>query len=302
MTLLGFLASLTVTPSRATQKPEPRTSLARSVVTGTLEQLRDAWLSSDAAVVGIYKGVDSTLGPAYDVVDVAEVWMGSPAPGRLVFKAPRGNRARRGDVALLFLWDRLNAASDSYLDESKRRYGEQAWGKIGPDSSAAYLLPFGTYAYPFDGDKLVLRGISAFPSQYKHDELQRDLEDYEATLQPQKLFERADTVERARVRHVEKATKVSNGIVVEYRIQVRFEPLETWKGAALDSLQIDFASFPRSPRFTQDEEVVLFLARFQDGRLYLDLGKRAVYHIAKGETVETHQPVAEFRKSLQGGR
>jgi hypothetical protein len=27
-----------------------------------------------------------------------------------------------------------------------------------------------------------------------------------------------------------------------------------------------------------------------------------VYHIVKGEVAETHQPPAEFRKSLRGGR
>ena len=132
-------------------------------VQGSRESLNDAWLATDAVVVGTYRGVDSTLGPAYHVVDVDQVWTGTPARGRLVFKAPRGMRGERGTRTLLFLWDRLAGAPDGFLEESKARYGDKVWT---PRSARircrAYLLPFPSYSYPFEKEKLVLRGQSAF--------------------------------------------------------------------------------------------------------------------------------------------
>src|SRR5262249_33067396 len=98
-----------------------------NVVRGTEQQIFEAWLASDVAAVGNYRGVDSTLGPRYHVADIERVWSGGAAKGRLVFKAPRGVRAQRGDRTIFFLWDRLAAATDSYLEESKSRYGDNIW-------------------------------------------------------------------------------------------------------------------------------------------------------------------------------
>ncbi|MFQ5601115.1 MAG: hypothetical protein ACE5G2_11255 [Candidatus Krumholzibacteriia bacterium] len=270
---------------------------AQPEVKATRTQLRDAWLSVDAAVVGTYAGLDSTLGPLYHVVEVDDVWMGSAARGQLVFKAPRGIRAEPGNEVLLMLWDRLIGATDSYLETSSRRYGERAWQRIGPDSLASYLLPFSKYAFPLHKGKLVLRGTSVFKDELKRKELHDELLDFELTLLPEELYRGVDVVVRARVVKLERKSKVVEGVPVEYRIYVDFETLEELKGDAPATLHLEYSSFPRSPRFDQDEEVILFLTRTDTG-LFLKQGKRAVCRIVDG-AVETGQPVREFVRSLK---
>ena len=295
-------ATPSTSPSGAATDPGPPGSVTRSEsppVRGSLAQLQDGWLSADAVVVGTYAGIDSALGARYHVAQVEDVWTGNAGRGRLVFKAPRGVRAGPGDHVVLMLWERLNGAPDSYLDESGVRFGEQVWTNIGPDSLAAYLLPFPSYAYPLDKDKLVLQGASAFPTEIELSDLHRQLLDFEYTLLPRNLVKDADTVLRARVQRVDKLTEKRLDIVVGWWIQARLLPQETWKGRAPDTLQLRFVSFPRSPRFKEGEEVILFLSRAADGTLFLAQGKRAVFHVSHGEVEETRQPVAEFKKSLR---
>ena len=288
-TLLQLLLPLLLPGSAAAQKQE---------VQATLNGIHDAWLAADAAVVGEYQGVDSTLGAAYHAVDVREVWMGTAAPGKLVFKAPRGVVAEPGTEALLMLWDRLSAATDSYLETARVRYGEDAWKRIGPDSLATYLLPFAQYAFPFHKDKLVLRGTSAFPQEVKRGDLHKTLLDLEYSLLPPQLYRRVDAVVHARVSAVDRRSRVIEDTAVEYHIVVDFEVLDVFKGNPLQSLRLDYGSFPRSPRFKENEEVVLFLSRSGEA-LYLQQGKRAVFHVVQGAVTETSQPLREFVKSLQ---
>jgi hypothetical protein len=268
-------------------------------VRGTEAQLRDAWLSSDAVVVGTYAGIDSALGPQYHVLQAAEVWLGSPAAGRLVFKAPRGMRGRRGDTIMLLLWDRLGGAPNSYLEESKARWGEALWQRIGPDSVASYLLPFPAYAFPLENDGLVLRGGGAFPKRVSRGDLKKQLLDYMWTLLPQNLYQSADVVVRARVRDVSVTARKNEDIVVDYRVDADLQAVEALKGQAPRPLRLQFASFPRSPRFEKGEEVILFLARGEAG-LYLPHGKRSVYHVQQGEVLETGRPLSEFVKQIRG--
>jgi hypothetical protein len=269
-------------------------------IRGTRQGIFDAWLAADAAVVGTYRGVDSTLGPIYHILEVEDVWMGTPAKGRLVFKAPRGVRVTRGGKALFFLWDRLAGASDSFIEESKAREGDNLWHEIGPDSLAIYLVPFGAWTYAFSGDEIVLRGQSAFPTKLSLFALRKDLLDYEASLRPEKLYARAATVVHARVVRVELAPRMSHGIVIERWVRAEMAKIATLKGQAPDTLQLRFLSFPRAPRFRPQEEVVLLLARGPEG-LYLDQGKRSVLHVVKGEVLEVSRPLSEFVKSV-GGR
>lgn len=268
-------------------------------VLGSRTGIDDAWLSTDAVVTGTYRGVDSTLGPAYHVMDVDQVWMGTPARGRLVFKAPRGMRGEPGSRTLLFLWDRLAGAPDGFLEESKARYGDQVWAKIGPDSLSSYLLPFPSYSYPFEKDKLVLRGQSAFLTEISLAKLHDELLDYEEKLQPASLYKQSEIVMRARVEKVAQLPRVEYGAVVERLVDVSFRRLDTVKGAPPDTLHLRFPSVPRAPRFKQGSEVLLFLSRGADG-LYLARGKRDVLHVEHGEVLEASQPLAAFLKTLRG--
>lgn len=279
------------TPGKETEAPEG--------VPGTRAGLNDAWLSADAVVKGTYRGPDSTAGPHIHVIDVDQTWMGTPALGRLLFKAPRGIRGQAGDRMLLFLWDRLAGASDSFLEESKRRYKDETWSRIGPDSISVYLLPFAAWSYPYKKDEIVLRGQSVFPLRIPVAKLRRDLDAFEESLRPENLYQHADVVMRAQVVQVEPGERKEYGLVVEHWVFVDFKRLETYKGNAPDSLRMRFLSVPRSPRFRQDDEVILFMVRGADG-LYLDQGKRSVLHVVKGEVVEAGRPLSEFLKVLGG--
>jgi hypothetical protein len=285
-------------PLAAAPPPASRTSKPEGV-TGTRAGINDAWLSSDAVVNGVYRGADSTLGPYGHVIDVEQTWMGTPARGRLAFKAPRGIRGQPGDRMLLFLWDRLAGASDSFLEESKRRYGDETWARIGPDSVSVYLLPFAAWSYPYHQSELVLRGQSVFPTRIDIGKLRTELDEFEESLRPENLFQHADVVMRAHVEDVEPGERKEFGLVVERWVFVDFKRLETYKGNAPDTLRSRFLSVPRSPRFRPDEEVILFLVRGPEG-LYLDQGKRSVLHVVKGEVVEANRPLSEFREVLGG--
>lgn len=269
-------------------------------VRGTRQGVFDAWLAADAAVVGTYGGIDSTLGPLYHVLEVEDVWMGTPARGRLAFKAPRRVRGTRGTKVLAFLWDRLAGASDSFLEESKARAGDDVWRRIGPDSVALYLLPFASWSYPLTGDELVLQGQSPFPTKIPVLALRKDLLEYEATLRPEKLFAQAAAVVHARVDRVEITPRMAHGVVVERWVLAELAPLAVFKGQVPDPLQLRFLSFPRAPRFRAKDEVLVLLARGPEG-LYLDQGKRSVLHVVNGEVLEVGRPLAEFVKSA-GGR
>ncbi|HZM16341.1 MAG TPA: hypothetical protein VFE28_10080 [Candidatus Krumholzibacteria bacterium] len=269
-------------------------------VLGTRAQLRDAWLSVDAVVLGIYAGVDSSLGAAYHAATVREVWLGTPAPGRLLFKAPRGINAKPGDETLLMLWDRLNGATDAYLDTARERYGDATGARIGPDSLSGYLLPFPQYAWPLQQGKLRLKGSSAFPEEIKRSELKKEFQELEYTLLPAELYGRSDVVVHARVAAVDKRHRVIEGISVEVRVYVEFEPIEMIKGSQPDSLKLDYGAFPRSPRFVRDEQVILFLKK-SGNELILEAGKRAVFHVQQGSIAETGQPLREFFKALRAG-
>ena len=268
-------------------------------VSGTRAGISDAWISSDAAVIGTYRGPDSTLGAVHHVLDVAETWLGTPARGRLVFKAPRGIRGEPGSRMLLFLWDRLAGVSDSFIEESKRRYGDDVWKKIGPDSLAVYLLPFAVWSYPYEKNELVLRGQSVFPVTIGIDKLHSELQELERSLEPAALYARAEAVVRARVDGVVPGERVEYGVVVERWVVATFRRLEAIKGDVPESLEMRFVSVPRSPRFVEGDEVILFLARGPEG-LYLDQGKRCVLHVEKGEVLEAGQPLGEFLKALRG--
>jgi hypothetical protein len=277
----------------------PATAAQEGEVQATLWQLKDAWLSADAVVVGTYLGPDSSLGSLYHRVEVEHVWMGSPSPGPLLFKAPRGINVEPEREALIVLWDRLNAATDSYLETSTRRYGEGAWVRIGPDSLTGYLLPFKQYAFGFVDGKMVLRGTSVYKQELSRNGLRKELLEYEFTLLPAQLYVDSDVVLHARVAKLEKRSKVIQGVPVEYRIYVDFEALDVVRGELEGALRLEYASFPRSPRFEDDEEVILFLKRSPEGALYLAHGKRAVYHVIDGSVAESDQPLSEFIKSLQ---
>ena len=270
-------------------------------VAATRAQLRDAWLSVDVVVLATYDGVDSTLGPAYHACSVREAWLGSVKPGRLLFKAPRGVDAAPGDETLFMLWERLNGATDSYLENSRERLGDAAWAAIGPDSIAAHLLPFARYAFPFQDRKLTLRGTGPFLEKIKQGDLRREFLELEYSLLPAQLFARSDLVLQARVERVDKRRRVIEGVAVEYRVVADFSIVEMWKGERPDSLRLDYSSFPRSPRFDAGEEVILFLVR-RDGELILEPGKRAVYHVRDGTVGETGQPLRQFFGSLSGPR
>jgi hypothetical protein len=268
-------------------------------VTGTREAIFDAWLAADAAVTGTYRGADSVLGPLYHVIDVDDVWMGTPARGRLVFKAPRSVRGQPGSRLLLFFWDRLAGASDSFLEESKSRYAADVWRKIGPDSSAVFLLPFSAWSYPYSGDKLLLRGQSAFPTELSVHKLRNDLQKYDESLQPRRLYAGAAAAARVRVTKSELGERTAHGQVVERWVLAEFRRLESFKGDVPETFQLRFISVPRSPRFKQGDEVILLLARGPEG-LFLDQGKRGVLHVVNGEVLEAGQPLAEFVKAMRG--
>jgi hypothetical protein len=277
--------------SRSTVATPPPKSKRPPEVRGTRDQLFDAWLACDAAVVGVYRGVDSTRGGDYHRLDVEDPWLGTPARGAILFKAPRGIRAQPGDRGLFFLWERLAGASDGFLEESKARYGNDVWHRIGPDSLAAYLLPFPSYAWRFDGDNLQLRGHSPFPTKVPVDKLRAQLLDYEATLQPAKLYTRADLVVRARADTVAIVTRSEHGTVLERSVVARLRPLETYKGSAPENLSLRFISFPRSPRFKTGDEVIVFLKNGAEGP-YFEAGKRDVLHVVGGEVLEAGRPLA----------
>jgi hypothetical protein len=284
---------------KAPEPPPPAAGTA--VATGTRQQLFDAWLASDAMLLATYRGVDSTLGRRYHVADVEKTWSGPPAPQRLVFKAPRGIRVAAGARTLLLVWDRLAGAPDSYLEEAKARHGDAVWDAIGHDSLAAYLLPFAAYAYPLDGDALVLRGQSPFSDRIGLDALEADVRGWEVEHAPPALYARSAVVVRARVASAETRPRTLHGIVSEYRVHAAFTPRETYKGDTPDPLALEFISFPRAPRFRAGEDVVLFLARNEQG-LYLAAGKRAVFHVVDGEVLEAGRPLATFVEHMRGAR
>jgi hypothetical protein len=268
-------------------------------VPGSRAQILDAWLACDAVVLGTYRGVDSTLGRWYHVVDVEDVWTGTPARGRLVFKAPRGVRGAPGDRTLLFLWDRLAGVSDSFLEESKTRHGAEVWERIGPDSLASYLLPFPAWSYPATKDKLLLRGTGPFPTEIDFGKLESECLEYEMALQPENLAKKVDVVVRARVEKSDIVPRYEHGFVVERRVVSTLHLLEALKGQAPDTLQLQFLSVPRSPRLRQGDDLILFLVRGPQA-LYLEHGKRAVFHVERGEVVEAGRPLAEFVKAVRG--
>jgi len=263
----------------------------------TRAQVRDAWLAADAVAFGDYTGVDSSLGPSYHTAAVRESWMGQVPSGRLVFKAPRGIEVEPGTQVLLMLWDRLNAATDSYIETARQRYGEDVWTRIGSDSITTYLLPFAQYALPFHDGKIKLRSGSMFPEEVKRGDLQREMRELEYTLLPPQLYRRSDLVVHARVQFVDRRNRVIEGVPVELRIYVEFEPIEIIKGSQPDSLKLAYSSFPRSPRFDRDEQVILFLSR-ADQDFILEPGKRAVFHVRDGTVGETGQPLRTFIQSL----
>ena len=298
--LIGMTLSLPFTVATAAAPPPDSAKGGGSPdVRGSRAALRDAWLASDAAVFGSYLGVDSTLGSRYHVFDAADVWMGTPKRGRLLFKAPRGIRLQPGQSGLLLLWDRLAGATDSYLAEVQERFENAFWAAVGPDSITPYLLPFGSYAYAFQGDKLRLRGASTFPTEVSRARLKRDMLDVEIGLLPESLYRRSDAILRARVRAAEVQPRYQGDAVVELRVAADFEVEEMYKGARLDSLRLEFGSYPRAARFRQDETVILFLESGPSG-LYLAQGKRAVFHVVGAEVVEAGQPLATFVKSMRG--
>lgn len=282
------LLAPTVLVSAAAEKPGPV----------SIAQLRDAWLSADAVVLTIYTGADSGLGRWIHTADIRAVWMGTPAPGKFVFKAPRGVDVPLGTETLLFLWDRLNGVTDSYIEAARDRYGDAAPARIAPDSITAYLLPFSQYALPLDKGKLEVRSQSMFPDKVGRKELRKMFQELEYTLLPPQLYARSDLVIHARVDFVDVRRRVIEGMAVEYRVYAAFEPIEVIKGTQPDSLKVDFGSFPRSPRFVRDEQVILFLKRAGD-ELLLEPGKRAVYHVRDGSVGETGQPLREFFKTLR---
>ncbi len=285
--------------TRAEEKSAPPAAATPAPATrGNHQQLFEGWLASDAAVLATYRGVDSTLGSNYHVADIEKVWSGSPALGRVVFKAPRGIRAKPGDRALMLLWDRLAGAPDSYIEESKVRYGDKLWPTIGPDSIAAYLLPFAAYAYRFEGAKLFLRGAGAFPEEITTGALDKDFAKWEAEYQPRALFGRAAVVARVRVQKVQILNRTEHGIITQRQVEATFQRLESLKGEVPDPLKLAFPSFPRSPRFREKDEVIVFLAQGPSG-LYLEFGKRGVFHVEHNEVLEVGQPVAEFVKALR---
>jgi hypothetical protein len=270
-------------------------------VQATLNQVRDAWLAADAVVVGIYAGVDSTFGPLYHVIDVREVWMGTFPGGKLVFKAPRGVYEPKGTEVLLMLWDRLNGATDSYLETARKRYGEESALTIGPDSITNYLLPFAAYAFPFHKGKMLLRGKTSLQEEIKRSDLHRELLDLEHSLLPAELYRRADAVVYARVSAIDRRSMVIEETTLEYHIVVDFEVIDVFKGKTISTLHLDYRSFPRSPRFKENEEVILFLARSGDD-LFLESGKRSVFHVVQGVVAENDQPLAEFEHSLHASK
>jgi len=270
-------------------------------VRGNRQALFDAWLSSDAVVVAAYAGVDSARGAVYHQATVEAVWAGTPARGPLWFKAPRGIRAAPGQRAILFLWDRLAGAPDAYLEEAKSRYGERVWTCIGPDSTTSYLLPFAAYAYKLDGNKLVLRGQRALPTSISLGDLETEILDWESAHTPHALYKRAAVVLRARVEAMDVVPRMEQGILIQRRVKLRLGKRELLKGDAPDSLALEFASLPRSPRFRAGDDVVLFLGRGTEG-LFFEFGKRGAFHVVAGEVVEAGRPVAEFVKSLQSPR
>jgi hypothetical protein len=302
----GVAAALAAVAAATTLPPAPALAMQRDTapergVAGTRQQLFEGWLAADAMVLARYVGIDSSLGgPArYHVATVERVWSGSPTAGRLVFKAPRGVRVRPGDRSVLLLWDRLAGAPDSYLEEAKSRYGETVWAAIGHDSLAAYLLPFANYAYPLDGDELVLRGRSPFPTRISLDALGRDVAAWETDHTPARLFARAAVAARVRVESSQVQPRVQHGIVAEWRVDATLTVLETFKGTPPEPLALRFISFPRAPRLRAGEELILFLARNEAG-LYLAAGKRGVFHVVAGEVVEAARPLPEFVKLMRG--
>lgn len=268
-------------------------------VRGSRAALRDAWLASDAAVFGTYGGIDSTLGARYHIFEIADTWIGRPPRGRVLFKAPRGIRLVPGQSGLLLWWDRLAAATDAYLAETQERYGADFWANVGPDSITPYLLPFGAYSFAFDGDRLRLRGAGTFPIEIDRSALKKDLIDFEIEFLPERLYRSADAVCRATVRKMDLRPRREGDALLELRVVADFAVHEMYKGAALDSLRLEFGSYPRAPRFRAEETVILFLRRGPQG-LYLAQGKRAVFHVVDGEVLEATQPLAAFVKSMRG--
>ena len=261
-------------------------------------QLQDAWLSSDVAVVGIYKGKHPTHGEPYHVVSVTDVWMGTLGTGDLVFKAPRTVRADSSDEVVLFLWDRLAGVTDSFIEASRQRHGDTFVTQIGPDSLSTHLLPFSRYAFPFKNGKLVLQGTSIHKDELSKREARNLLLDYELTLLPEALYDGADAVVRGRITRKDIKTKTVEGVAVEYVVTVDCKRLETLKGEVPDPLQLTYSSFPRSPRFDTNDEVILFLRRGETG-LYLHDGKRSVLYVMDGKVAATGAPVQEFTRSLR---
>jgi len=264
----------------------------------SMQIVHEAWLAADAVVYGIHRGVSKQAGPEYHEIDVQETWMGTPSPGMVLFKAPRGIKAEPGDQVLLMLWDELNGATHAYLEKAQRNYGDALWENIGPDSVTTYLLPFSRFAFTFQKGKIDLRGTDLFGDPVKKRDLWRDLVDFEETLQPHAQFQTAEAVVECVVEERDfKIYEVEN-VPVEHRVFVKFRTGVVYKGDVPKEFSFEYGSFPRSPRFEKGDSVLLFLAQ-REGSWYLPHGKRGVFHIDGGQVLEAGQPLREFLKAMQ---
>ena len=262
-----------------------------------MQLVKEAWLASDAVVYGIYRGESATAGPAYHQIDVDETWMGTPSPGPVLFKAPRGIKAKPGDQVLLMFWDELNGATHAYLEKGQRNYGAALWETIGPDSITTYLLPFSRFAFFFEKGKIDLRGTDMFGDPVKKRDLRRDLVEFEESLQPNAQFQTALAVVECEVEEREFKIYEVDDIPVEHRIFVQFRTGVVYKGEVPDMFSFEYGSFPRSPRFEKGDSVLLFLGQREDA-WYLIHGKRGVFHVENGQVLELGQPLREFLKAM----
>lgn len=287
--LLGFLVLLNTLLPPGDAWAQTRASV---------QQVKEAWLASDAVVYGVYQGIDTASGPAYHRIDVAESWIGSASPGPLLFKAPRGVKADSGDTVLLMFWDELNGATHAFLQKAQRIYGEDLWASIGPDSVTPYLLPFSRFAFQFEKGKIDLRGTGIFNKPVKKKHLRRDLIQYELQLIPEAQFQISDVVVEAIVTEREFRMFEFEGVAVELRVHVEFRAGDIHKGEVPPTFDFEYGSFPRSPRFEAGDSVLLFLQR-RDDSWFLPNGKRGIYHIEGGEVLETGQPLHEFLEAMR---
>jgi hypothetical protein len=265
----------------------------------SLQQVKEAWLASDAVVYGRYEGTDENAGPAYHRIDVDEVWLGSPSRGPVLFKAPRGIQAKPGDQVLLMLWDGLNGSTHAFLEKSRRIYGDRIWETIGPDSVTTYLLPFSRYAFVFDDGRIDLGGTNIFANRVRKRDLRKDIDAFEADMKPVAQFESSEAVVEARVMKRDFKIYEVEDVPVEFRVQVEFQRIQSHKGEIPETFTLEYGSFPRSPRFEEGDDALLFLSR-RESKWFLPFGKRSVYHVANDQVLETGQPLREFVKAMRG--